>query len=272
MPQLPQTQNDPIINFPNSYKSGLVLSLVNTAPLTFEATKLAISAGACRDSNNVMDIVIGSQNVEGSLIPAPLVIDLAADGANGLDTGTIAANTMYAIYMIADSRYYLPTAAIATLSSNALPSMPRGYDSYRLIGFWATSAASILLQGYYFGNGNDMTFFYSSQEPVVVGAVASAVVNLARFVPSIDDVNVGIQVGFAGTTVSNINNWYNGYDNSGADYVLISTQVALVTIYEQIELMTGPLVGGVPTVRFVVGAGGAGGTVNAYVMWFAVSL
>src|SRR5258708_33714271 len=68
-----------------------------------------------------------------------LLINSAVNGVNGLDTGTIAASTQYAVYLIGDSRNYNNAAAVISLTSNYPdPLMPSGYDSYRLIGFMAT--------------------------------------------------------------------------------------------------------------------------------------
>jgi hypothetical protein len=89
-------------------------------------------------------------NLQGVTYPAqqfsnyspPLLVSSAVNGVNGLDTGTIAASTQYAVYLIDDSRGYNQTAAVLSLTSNAFPIMPFGYDSYRLIGFIATDGSS----------------------------------------------------------------------------------------------------------------------------------
>jgi hypothetical protein len=179
-------QNNPIINMSYLYKYGFVIS---NSPDTIN-TKLLISAGQCRDSNNVMDITLGFANVEGVINPVTgvegLVLNAATVGANGLDTGVLEANTMYAIYAIADSRYYLGTAVIATKASNSAPSLPAGYDSMRLIGFWATQSANALFElGSYSNYGSNMTFMYLDERPVLsLGTSTSyAYVNLVNVVP-----------------------------------------------------------------------------------------
>ena len=73
---------------------------------------------------------------------AGLLINSAIVGVNGLDAGTIAASTQYAIYLIGDSRNYQTTAAVLSLTSNPAPTLPQGYDSYRLIGFIQTDSSS----------------------------------------------------------------------------------------------------------------------------------
>jgi hypothetical protein len=136
-------QNEAIYALPNLYITGLQLSCAST-------TLLAVSPGAARDSNNSIDMVVGLNNYFEIDIPAVqfqnykpgLLINSTINGANGLDTGTIAASTQYAVYLIGDSRHYQNTAAVLSLTSNIGPIMPSGYDSYRLIGFIQTDGSS----------------------------------------------------------------------------------------------------------------------------------
>lgn len=138
-----QVQNDAIYALPHLYIAGLQLSPAST-------TILAVAPGAARDSNNIIDMVVGLTNYFGIDNPAQLFsgyqpglfINSAVNGVNGLDTGTIAASTQYAIYLIGDSRNYNNTAAVLSLTSNPGPLMPAGYDSNRLIGFIETDGSS----------------------------------------------------------------------------------------------------------------------------------
>lgn len=140
---LPQIQNDPIYSLPHLYINGLNISVAST-------TVLAIAPGQARDSNNNIDMPVGFPNLQGNTFPVeqfqgympPLTINTAVSGIGGLDTGTIAASTQYAIYLIGDSRGYNQVAAILSLTSNAYPLMPLGYDSLRLIGFIQTDGSS----------------------------------------------------------------------------------------------------------------------------------
>lgn len=154
-----QVQNDPIYSLSHLYINGLNISVAST-------TVLGIAPGSCRDSSNNIDIEVGYANLQGNVVPATqfqgyipgLFINSAINGAGGLDTGSLGASLQYAIYLIADSRGYLPTAGIMTLTSNPLPLVPLGYDSYRLIGFIETYS--------------DSTFVYAQHKPQnMVGAV-----------------------------------------------------------------------------------------------------
>jgi hypothetical protein len=136
-------QNDPIFSLPHLYISGLNISAAST-------TVVAIAPGQARDSNDNIDMPVGFPNLQGNTYPAPafqnymppLLVSSLVNGVNGLDTGTIAASTQYAIYLIGDSRGYNQVAGLLSLTSNPGPVMPSGYDSFRLIGFWETDGSS----------------------------------------------------------------------------------------------------------------------------------
>lgn len=138
-----QIQSDPIYYLARLYIQGLNISAAST-------TVVAIAPGMARDSTDNIDMPVGFPNLQGNAYPAtqfanympPLLVNSAVNGANGLDTGTIAASTQYAIYLIGDSRGYNQVAGLLSLTSNASPIMPFGYDSFRLIGFWETDTSS----------------------------------------------------------------------------------------------------------------------------------
>lgn len=140
---VPSSQNDAIYSLPHLYISGLNISVAST-------TVLAIAPGQARDSNDVMDMPVSFPNLQGNTYPAvlfanyqqPLFINSAVNGVNGLDAGTLAASTQYAIYLIGDSRGYNQTSGLLSLTSNAFPLIPNGYDSYRLLGFIETDGSS----------------------------------------------------------------------------------------------------------------------------------
>lgn len=160
-----QVQNNPVYALPHLYISGMNISIAST-------TVLAIAPGQCRDINNVIDMPIGYSNLQGADpygIPnqyniqppiqyqnyqPPVLINSAVNGVNGLDQGTIAASSQYAIYAIGDSRGYNPVGGLLSLCSNVSPLLPSGYDSLRLLGFIETTSSS--------------TFVYSTNKPQLV--------------------------------------------------------------------------------------------------------
>ena len=176
----PQIQNEAIYPLPHLYVQGLQLS----AATPTAATVVCVAPGAARDSTNSIDMVVGLQNYFGIDNPAQLFngyqpglfINSLVNGANGLDTGAIAASTQYAIYLIGDSRNYQNTAAVLSLTSNTAPLLPQGYDSYRLIGFWATDGSKNFV---YATNkpqniGGLLTYFNSPAVSVLSGGTATS--------------------------------------------------------------------------------------------------
>lgn len=136
-------QNLPVYSLPHLYIAGLSISVAST-------TVLAVAPGQARDINNAIDMPVGFQNLEGNVAPPvlfqgyqqPLFLNSAVNGANGLDAGTLAASTQYAVYLIGDSSQQLPVAGLISLTSNPYPLMPFGYDSLRLLGFIETDGSS----------------------------------------------------------------------------------------------------------------------------------
>lgn len=139
----PSIQNDPIYQLPHLYISGMNISYAST-------TVIAIAPGQARDNNDVIDMPVSFPDANNNLNPAllfqnfqqPLLVNSAVNGVNGLDIGTIAASTNYAIYLIGDSRGYNLVAGLLSLTSNAAPTLPQGYDSFRLLGFTQTDSSS----------------------------------------------------------------------------------------------------------------------------------
>ena len=80
-----------------------------------------------------------------------LIADLTSSGAGGLDTGTEAPDTWYAVYVIADSSGTNPVAAMLSETYDSEPTMPSGYDMHRLIWFVRNDSAEDLLEFYQTG-------------------------------------------------------------------------------------------------------------------------
>lgn len=166
----PQIQNDPIYSLPHLYISGLNISAAST-------TVLAIAPGQARDSNDNIDMPVGFPNLQGNVVPTPVAslqnlpiyINSAVNGANGLDTGTLAASTNYAVWLIGDSRGYKPIAGLLSLYSNAFPILPAGYDSYRLLGFANTDGSTHFLAAQIVQAVNARAFYLQPEASVLSG-------------------------------------------------------------------------------------------------------
>lgn len=186
---IPQIQNDPIYSLPYLYISGLNISVAST-------TVLAIAPGQARDSQDNIDMPVGFPNLQGNIVPAPvpslqrlpIFINSAVNGANGLDTGTIAASTNYGIWLIGDSRGYKPVAGILSLYSNVLPILPLGYDSYRLLGFANTDGSSHFLAAQIVQAVNARGFYLQPEISVLSGGNATSFteIDLSAVIPDAD--------------------------------------------------------------------------------------
>lgn len=162
-------QNDPIYLLPQLYIWGLNISVAST-------TVLGIAPGMCRDSQDVIDIEVGYPNLQNVTAPATLynnyipglLINSAINGAGGLDSGSLGASLQYAIYLIADSRGYQPTAGIMTLTSNPYPLLPYGYDSHRLIGFIETDGSNHFVYATHKPQNMVNALQYINQPPISV--------------------------------------------------------------------------------------------------------
>jgi hypothetical protein len=163
----------PIINEPFLYIVGLGLSNDATTPNNI----MDIAVGQCRDSTDTFDINLGS----------PIKINITNKAAGGLDKGSVAANSLYAIVLISDPVSGNPTTAMFTLTPSA-PQMPFGYSAWRVIGYAATDASSHILLGQWTAGGTGHRLFaYDIPQATSVTAGSSttlAPVDLVTLVPS----------------------------------------------------------------------------------------
>jgi hypothetical protein len=258
-------QNYPGAVLAQPWISGLVVSNDATTP----NTKLDISAGICRDSNNIMDMTVGVSNkdFEGGYVAAPLVLNTAVVGANGIDTGTLAASTLYAVYLIGDSTYQRTTASLMSLASNSLPLMPAGYDSYRLIGYASTDGSTHFRLFRTSGTGSVRTVIYNAPVATAVTAGASATyaaVALTTLVPPVNDTLVKVQTIFTPNAANDKLNM-QGYLATG-DQVTVNAQVAAVAI-DNIDDVQAQLNVAAPSISYKVSAGAVAINVAGYTFY-----
>jgi hypothetical protein len=99
--------------FPPGHVDGLEVSFTSV-------TQVGIAPGTCKDSTGTVDIIV----------PGALTATISTSGANGLDTGSEAASTWYALYVIAG------TSGVASLLSASFssPTLPGGYTHFRRVG------------------------------------------------------------------------------------------------------------------------------------------
>lgn len=183
----------PPVNAGSLYINGLQLSWVS-------GTAISVAPGQARDARNINDVFspvspnppfdsydqfdLAHGAIDAALLSVPQAISLsiASNGAGGLDTGTVAADSFYSVYLIgssaggdqASANDYVATSAIFSLSA-VQPELPAGYDMFRRIGYVLTSGASAILEFDQRGSGSDRYMFYRASIPTDITAGSSAV-------------------------------------------------------------------------------------------------
>lgn len=162
------TQNTQIVQNFVSYINDLKLSYTS-------ATTVTVATGKARDSNDVTDLVLSSGTV----------INTAVNGINGLDTGSLAVSTWYAVFIIGSSTLKSATGLIMSLSGTA-PYLPFGYDSIRRLGWVLTDGSSNILNFYQSGNGSTRKYFWDALFTGLSGAgnTSYTAASLASYMPT----------------------------------------------------------------------------------------
>lgn len=161
---MPNTQ---IVNQPNLYVNNLNLSVASN-------TTLSGTSGAARDTTNTFDIVIDSTTT----------INAAVNGLNGLDTGSLANSTWYAVHAIGDSTNTKPSGYLLSTSATA-PAFPFGYDTFRRVGWTLTNNVAQFLTFFQEGTGVHKRYFWATLISTTLssGSTSFAAVSLAVGVP-----------------------------------------------------------------------------------------
>ncbi len=246
-------QNIPIENQPFKFAYGLGLANDGTTPDEL----LTVNVGNCRDSNDVMDIKISTA----------LTVTNLSTGLNGLDTGTVAANTLYSVWVIADSSGKKVSGALLSLASNALPLMPFEYDSFRRVGFVATDGTSDFLAFLQHGKGVDRVVRYDAPISVLAAGAQAAytAIALTASVPAVANTPVALNYAYTNNAASDVFALTPG--NGTGDAFSQIGQVAGVVMTGQATVMA-TVTAAVPEVDYKVSAG----TVDVLVAGYTYSV
>lgn len=138
-------------------------------------TAMGVKAGQCSNSTIENTIVLA----------ADTAFLTTQTGAGGLDQGTIAASTMYAVYAIGSS-FGQADPSVTFSTDFSAPLLPFNYDMYRLLGYVLTDGSSHFLKQTMYGNGNDRTVWYDVAISELSGGTSAsyAAVNIATSVPT----------------------------------------------------------------------------------------
>lgn len=142
-----QAAIDTLNNFERGHIDGLHLTNGTDADHDVD-----IAPGACRDAANGANLVLAAT------LTKQIDHDWSVgDDAGGLDTGSVAARTVYAIWLIQRSDTGVVDALFSLSFSS--PTMPTNYDKKRLIGSVATQAGAANLRT--FLQRGDLFWYFS---------------------------------------------------------------------------------------------------------------
>ncbi len=120
-----------------------------------------ISPGECRSDDDSEDVTSGSV----------ITVDITSSGANGLDTGSVAGNTWYAVWIIWNPTS--ETAAGLFSTSFSSPTMPSGYTKKRRIGVVRTAILGTIRPFSRFFNGWDREYRWDESSESTVKVLSS---------------------------------------------------------------------------------------------------
>jgi len=243
----------PIVNAPSLYVNNLELTWAT-------ATTLGVAAGRARNSTNENDIILSSA----------VVINGAATGYNGLDTGSLANNTLYAIMVIGDSNQTNAAGAMISTSATA-PTLPSGYDMFRVIGYTRTDGSAEFLLGYWSGSANERLFIYDAPiaTSITAGAATTATaVTLATFVPAV--ANLPVYINYAMTPAA-ASRTLSLRPSAGTGNVYQATSQVTAVVLRGTAIVPATLIVGVPNIDYLWSAGG-GDAVALNVAGYQLSL
>jgi hypothetical protein len=152
-----------------------------------------------------------------------LTAALNASGAGGLDTGSEAANTWYAVYAIGDSSGSNNPAALFSASFSS-PSLPSGYDQQALVWAVKNDGSSEIIKFYQSGKGSKRRcwYDYGTNNLRVVDAgnsTAWAQVDCSAYAPPVVDLvhlQVKFETGTKGAATDDVRVRRNGASSSQA--------------------------------------------------------
>jgi hypothetical protein len=225
-----------------------IYSLPVTNNATTPNTKIDVGTGVCRDSTDVYDMINA----------ASVTINAANNGLNGLDTGSLAASTLYYVHLISDPVSGLTTGAMISLSATA-PLMPFGYGAFRVIGFMVTDGSTHFLKCYNSGTQNARVFTYDSPQATSVTAGTSATyaaIDLSALVPAnLDNLPVLFRANWTANAAADTFNMHGG-NSTGDQWSLISAVAGGTAHTVANGVVLSQLVSSVPKVEYKVSAVG----------------
>ena len=215
--------------YPPLYAFGFNIKWIST-------TVIQLSAGLIKSLLGIEYVVTAST----------LNIDITVSGAGGLDTGTAAGSSTYAVYVIWDKNNVNPTKGLFSLGFPTPTVLPAGYTDYRRVGWWMTNNTGDLFLFSQRGLYNQRKYFYQdvfSIAPASGGrrlyqglAAVDTVVDCSTFIPpGCNEIGISasiIQNGASATA------YIKNNDFSNANHDFASTPTLTNVNFMDIDLST----------------------------------
>lgn len=241
----------PYSSFIPFYFNGLGISNNSVTP----NTKLDIAAGSCLDSTGTFQLSL----------PSSVTISAVTNGLNGLDTGSLAASTVYKVFIVCDP--VTQQASGAMISASSTPLLPFGYSAYALVGYIVTDASSHFLLGYWSDNDSARRVFTYDAPIIALNAgtqTSYTGVALTAFVPPVANTSVSMYMLFAANAAGNAAN-LQGYNSTGDQVTLIAPVATGTANTTEIVSVLAQLNSSAPSIKYKVAAGSLSLYVCGYV-------
>jgi len=218
-------------------------------------TTLTVTAGVCRDSTGIFDMSLASTTT----------INTAVVGKNGIDTGTFAASTVYAVHVVNDSTGHILPGCIISTSASA-PVLPTGYDIFRRIGWAVTDSSTHFLVLVQTGEGMVRRYEFDTMQQILNGGaqIVSTAIDLSAYVPALQDMPIGLSCSITPNTAGNYVK-VRQVGSSSTSTPLISGDVKSVATLTPASVLVG-LSTGTPEIEYHVSE--ATDTASIYLQYF----
>ncbi len=250
----------PIYNLPIAYKQGGKITVATNTTLT-------VTSCLTRSMADDLDINIGDYFGAAT----STTINAALNGLNALDTGDLAASTVYAVYVIADQAGYNPAGFLLSTSLTA-PVMPvgvfpSGYNSMVRIGWAITDASSHFLVLKQSGLGSVINYTYDAPIKILNAGTSGtqAAVDLSSVVPAIEGMMVDLGGDFVSDTAGKKATVCTSGGTIASSRFIFNAQVATVHVIQD-YMVPVTLISGDPKVDYIISA--ATSTLDLYVNGF----
>lgn len=205
-------------------------------------TSFSVSAGTCLNSTGVSNMFLDTG----------VTVDCTKTGLNGLDTGALAASTVYYKYLVGNSLNKLTQGVVLSLSATA-PVLPEGCDMYRYIGYEKTDGSVHLLLSYETGSSNARTKRWDAAISVLAAGTSTTLASIV-LTPALplsrSGISVDLFVAFTPATAGD-SVGFTPFGSTATAIAKLSASVAAVVQQAVVPNVLSVLNSGVPTILYI---------------------